>query len=699
MQMPVAIPGMRSCVALLALAGCGSSFAVTQIALPAPRPCEPSPVLPPLDPRFAPALSGAVALVSAEGDARLAATVLAAGDARYPVIGLAPTTWSADSAQVAASEQGWVTVWRASDGAVLDHIVCPVRLGPIAMSSDGRWIAGSGHRRTGDRSESFACIIDRAAHVARAVPGNFFPMRFEGDTLVGVDRAVDLVSGATWPVVTVARGSLDPEVMEVSPLPGTLDPGGAVRFAVSHDGRYVAGWTAELLIEVSSDRNPTTPPPPSFVAVWDRLAGKRLWRDNTRCCGTWRFSPDDQFLERGDNAGLRESQDLLRVTTGEAVAFPGAVFPVSPDGTRVLVRRDRGIELWSTGPPQPLVVVPRPRAIVARSRDGTVTAALDENRLVIEGPGRCIALGVEVRVFDAIEFSPDGRELYAGLDRSIVVRGDPRAGDAEWLTRRTLAVWRTETGEAAGSLTVGDRDGERLPTAPTVFPMPAGGQVAFALGPKLAVFDARTGRVASALASPWVSVPPRFAHHLVLGPRSEFEQYAEDIAETFYGPVTAFASARHPRGHPPVVLAPDERHLAAAARGGAIALWDRDRKPIPVAAQHDGDVDLLAFSPDGRLLATGGPDGNVILTQAASGATVGTVALAGDRPRFLWWSPDSARLVIDTALRFRITVGVRDVPATRAAAAAARGADGRWRGTARWPARERSAVAPTPPAR
>ncbi|HEX3763034.1 MAG TPA: WD40 repeat domain-containing protein [Kofleriaceae bacterium] len=694
------MPGLPARVALLALAGCGSSFAVTQITLPAPRPCEPSPALPPLDPRFAPALSGAVALVSAEGDARLSATVLAIGDARFPVVGLVPTTWSADSSQVAASEQGWVTVWRASDGTVVDHIACPVRIGPIAMSADGRWIAGAGFQRTGDRSEAFACIIDRAAHVARAVPGNFFPMRFEGDTLVGVDRAVDLVSGATWPVVTVARGSLDPEVLEVSPLPGGLDPEGASWFAVSHDGRYVAGWTSERLIEVSSDRSPTTPPPPSFLAVWDRVAGKRLWRDNTRCCGSWRFSPDDQFLERSENS-VREGRELLRVTTGEALAFPGVLFPVSPDGTRVLVRRDRGIELWSTEPPQPVVVVPRPRTIVARSRDGTVTAALDENRLVIEGPGRCIALGVEVRVFDAIEFSPDGRELYAGLDRSIVVRGDPRAGDAEWLTRRTLAVWRTETGEVARSFTVTGDDAERPPTTPTVFPMPAGGQVAFALGHELAVFDARTGRVANALASPWVSVPPRFAHHLVLGPRSELEQYAEDVAETFYGPVTAFASARHPRGHPPVVLAPDERHLAAAARGGTIVLWDRDRTPIAVEALHEGDVDLLAFSPDGRLLATGAPDGKVIVTRAASGTTLGTVVLAGDRPRFLWWSPDSARLVIDTALRFRVTVGVRDVPATpaAAAAAAARAADGRWRDTARWPAPGQPAVAPTPPGR
>jgi WD40 repeat protein len=539
------------------------------------------------------------------------------------------------------------------------------------MSADRRWIAASGLQRTGKRNELAVCIIDRAAHAARAFTGSFFQMRFEGDLLVGADRAVDLVTGTTTPRIAPVDGSSSGELTEPPPPPPPrpegVDPEGAQQFAVSHDGRYVAGWTPESVIEVSGDRGGTAAPtPPAFLAVWDRVAGKRLWRDNTRCCGSWRFSSDDQFLERTEINDLRQSRELLRVTTGEVLSFPGALSPVSPDGRRVLVHGERGLELWSIEPRQPILGVPRPRTIVARSRDGMVSAALDDDHLVIERPGRCIALGVRVRVFDAIELSGDGRELHAGLDRSIDPRDDPRNGPRKLagldrMTRRTLAVWRTDTGEVARSLTVASDDTVRPRRSLTVFPMPSGGQVAFAHGHKLAVFDVRTGEVAKALSSAWVSVPPRFAHHLGLGPRSSLEQNADEVAATFYGPVTAFASARHPHGRPPVALAPDERHLAAAARGGAVALWDRDRTPIPVAARHDGDVDLLAFSPDGRLLATGGPDGRVILTLAASGATLGTIALAGDRPRFLWWSPDSARLVIDTARRFRITVAPHGV--------------------------------------
>jgi len=629
----------------------------TQVTLPAPQPCAPSPALPALDPLFAPALSGAVTLVSAQGDARLSATALV------------QAAWSTDSSHVATLDQSWVTLWRSSDGAAAEHIACPARLLGhlrLAISADLRWIVAPGIVHTANDYQAVVCVVDRAAHAARVFTGDFSgnlsggvrQPRLEGDILIGVDRSLDLVTGAiTLHAPPPAEPVLDDQALaelasdkpELRP-PGMehVDPEGAEQFAVSHDGRYAAGWTRERIILVSggTDARATTPEPPAFLAVWDLVTGTRLWRDETRCCRGWRFSPDDRFLESQD------THELLRVTSGEVLSFPGTLLPVAPDGQHVLAYEPSGMTLWSLEPRRPIVVVPRPRTIVARSRDGTVSAALDGNQLVLERPGHCIALGVEVRPYDAIAFSPDGRELYAGLDRSGPPPVDPRKrSELDWPTKRTLAVWRTDTGQVANSLSVVGRA--------AVFPMPAAGQVGFALDNKLAVFDVRTGQLAKAASSAWVSRPPEFAHHLVLGPRSELAQNADDIVETFYGPVTAFATARHPHGRAPLALAPDERHIAATGRDGAILLWDRDRKPIPVAAPRTGEIEVLAFSPDGHLLATAGEDGMVILTEAASGATLGTIALAGDRATFLWWSSDSARLVIDTARRFRITVAPR----------------------------------------
>lgn len=72
-----------------------------------------------------------------------------------------------------------------------------------------------------------------------------------------------------------------------------------------------------------------------------------------------------------------------------------------------------------------------------------------------------------------------------------------------------------------------------------------------------------------------------------------------------------------------VAYSPDGRHLATSGRDGAIRVWRRDpdgalHDPI-VLKGHEGEVWTPVFSPDGRLLAAGGQDGVVTLWDWASG--------------------------------------------------------------------------------
>jgi WD40 repeat protein/Flp pilus assembly protein TadD len=426
---------------------------------------------------------------------------------------------------------------------------------------------------------------------------------------------------------------------------------------------------------------------PGDVWVWDPNTGEQLlrFRGHSGPVRRLAYSPDGQRIASTSHVSGRSGSvevKIWEVASGkELVAIPvdssRSVFGLafSPDGGRLATSSSDGVVgLWDAATGQKLWDVKwRPAMVdsVAFSPDGSLLAsACRDGTVGLWDPTK----GVEPRNLSTgssamwVCFSPDGRRLVSAHYDHTVRVWDPATGQALRTYRGhtspvlcvtfsgdgrrlasieasgTLRIWCALTGQDFLTIRGNTRwtwclafspDGQRLATG-----LQDG---------TVRLWDLTSQQVSRILAGSWVRIPS-----LAFSPDGQRIIGATPWSvrsATPHGGVWDLVSGKtlhtleHKNPVRGVAYSPDGRWLATASDDRTAKLWDAQTgKVIHTLSGHTQAVKCVAFSPDSLHVATGSVDGTARIWNVASGKGLRTCSGHSAAVNRLAYSPDGRHL-------------------------------------------------------